>query len=104
MRHTLLILGAVLLTGLIAAQSSPVKAAGKTHDVSATIVSVDVQAKKITFQDDAGATNSAPVLDKAVESLKSVKAGEKVILTCRDSESGGIEGVIAIRPAASDKS
>src|SRR6266571_1219862 len=99
MRHPLLILGAVLMAGLLAAQLNPVAAAGKTHDVSATVVSVDLQAKKITFQDDAGATSTAPVLDRAVESLKTVKAGEKVVLTCRDTESGTIEGVIAIRPA-----
>lgn len=104
MKHTLLILGAVLMVSLIAAQLNPVVAGGKTHDVSATIVAVDAQGKKITFQDDAGATSTAAVMDKAVESLKNVKAGDKVVLTCRDTETGTIEGVIAIRPAPANKS
>ncbi len=104
MRHPLLILVAVFVAGLILAQVNPVMAAGKTHDLTATVVSVDIQAKKITFQDDAGATSTAPVLDKAVESLKTVKAGEKVVLTCRDNENGNHEAVIAIRPAEAEKS
>jgi len=43
----------------------------------ATIVAVDIQAKKITYQDDAGTTSTAPVLDKAVESLKTVKTEKR---------------------------
>ena len=104
MRHPLLILVAVFVTGLILAQVNPVAAAGKTHDLTATVVSVDIQAKKITFQDEAGTTNTSPVLDRAVESLKTVKAGEKVVLTCRDNENGSHEGVIAIKPAQAEKS
>ena len=104
MRHPLLIVGAVLVAGLILAQVNPVSAAGKTHDLTATVVAVDIQAKKITFQDEAGTTSTAPVLDKAVESLKTVKAGEKVVLTCRDNEKGNHEGVIAIKPAETEKS
>lgn len=104
MKHPILILAAVLMVSLVAAQLNPVVAAGKTHDVSATIVAVDAQGKKITFQDDAGATSTATVMEKAVESLKSVKAGDKVVLTCRDTEAGTIEGVIAIKPAPAGKS
>ena len=104
MRHPLLILVAVLAAGLILAQVNPVVAAGKTHELTATVVAVDIQAKKITFQDEAGTTNTAPVLDRAVESLKTVKAGEKVVLTCRDNENGNHEAVIAIRPAEAQKS
>ena len=104
MRKPLLILGAVLAAVLLAAQLNPALAAGKTHDVAATVVSIDMQAKKITFQDDAGATSTAAVVEKAVESLKSVKAGDKVVLTCKDSDAGTIEGVIAIRPAPAGKS
>src|SRR5262245_59086701 len=104
MRHTFLVLGAVLMVSLIAAQLNPVVAGGKTHDVAATIVAVDAQGKKITFQDDAGATSTAAVMEKAVESLKSVKARDKVVLTCRDTEAGTIEGVIAIKAAPANKS
>jgi Cu/Ag efflux protein CusF len=104
MRRSLLILIAVFAAGLILSQVNSVAAAGKTHDLTATVVSVDVQAKKLTFQDEAGTTSTSPVLDRAVESLKSIKAGEKVVLTCRDNENGGHEGVIAIRPAEPQKS
>ena len=104
MRHPLLIFVAVLAAGLILAQVNPVAAAGKTHELTATVVAVDIQAKKITFQDEAGTTSTSPVLDRAVESLKTVKAGEKVVLTCRDNENGNHEAVIAIRPAEAEKS
>ena len=104
MRHPLLILVAVFAAGLILAQVNPAAAAGKTHDLKATVLSVDITAKKITFQDEAGTTNTSAVLDRAVESLKTVKAGEKVVLTCRDNESGNHEGVIAIKPAEAEKS
>lgn len=101
MRRTLSILQvcALLLTALIVAQGGAM-ATAKTHDVTGTIVSIDYQGKKITYQDQvSGTTNTAPVLEKAVESLKTVKAGDKVILTCRDNEKGEFEGVIAIRAA-----
>ncbi len=104
MRHQLLFLVAAFVAGLILVQANPAAATGKTHDLKATVVSVDIQAKKITFQDEAGATTTAPVLDRAVESLKTVKGGEKVVLTCQDNESGAHEAVIAIKPAEAEKS
>jgi hypothetical protein len=104
MRHQLLILVAVFVAGLILVQAIPAAATGKTHDLKATVVSVDIPAKKITFKDEAGTTTTAPVLDRAVETLKTFKGGEKVVLTCQDNESGNHEGVIAIRPAEGEKS
>jgi hypothetical protein len=100
MRHLFVWIGALLVATLIVAQPGAMAGTTKTHDVAGTIVSVDVQAQKITFKDEAtAATSTVPVLDKAVESLKTVKAGDKVILSCRDNERGEHEGVIAIRPA-----
>ncbi len=96
MRNVALMVCAVFVAGLILAQVAPVAAAGKTHDMNATVVSVDLEGKKITIKDEKGETKTAPVLDKAVESLKGVKAGDKVKLTCQDNEKGEHQGVIAI--------
>jgi Cu/Ag efflux protein CusF len=76
---------------------SLVSAAGKTHDLTGTVVSVDIGAKKITFKDDTGTSMTVPVLDKAVGTLKTLKADQKVTLTCQDNEKGDHEGVSAIK-------
>jgi Cu/Ag efflux protein CusF len=99
MRTLTFLLCAVSLAGLVLAQPHAVLAAGKTHDLTGTVVSVDAQAKKITFKDDTGTSLTVPVLDKAVASLKTVKAGDKVTLTCQDNEKGDHEGVAAIKVA-----
>jgi Cu/Ag efflux protein CusF len=73
---------------------------GKNHDVTAEIVSVDMDAKTITIKTDDGKTTTAPVMGEAVGQLKGVKAGEKVKLTCHDKENGDHEGVTAIKKAS----
>jgi hypothetical protein len=82
---------------------SPAAAAGKTHDMTGTVVSVDVDAKMITFKDDTGTSMTVPVLDKAVGTLKTLKADQKVTLTCQDNEKGDHEGVSAIKVAKATK-
>ncbi len=99
MRNLALFVCAAFAAGLILAQIHPVSAAVKTHDVTGTVVSVDIEAKKITFKDDSGTSLTLPVLDKAIESLKTVKAEDKVTLTCQDNEQGDHEGVSAIMVA-----
>ena len=69
----------------------------KNHDVTAEVVSVDVDAKTITIKTDDGKTTTAPVMGQAVSQLKDVKAGEKVTVTCKDKENGDHEGVTAIK-------
>lgn len=78
------------------------KAAAKsmTHDVTAEVVSTDVAKKEITIKDDKGESHTAPVEGKAVAELKTVKAGEKVTVTCRDDEKGAHKAVTSIKPAA----
>jgi len=73
-------------------------AKGKNHDVTAEVVSVDLDAKTITIKTPEG-TKTAPVMGEAVGQLKDVKAGEKVTLTCHDKENGDHEGVTAIKKA-----
>jgi Cu/Ag efflux protein CusF len=99
MRNLTLFVCAAFVAGLVLAQIHPVSAAVKTHDVTGTVVSVDIEAKKITFKDDSGTSLTLPVLDKAMESLKTVKAEDKVTLTCQDNEQGDHEGVSAIMVA-----
>ena len=99
MRKLSLLLCVAAVAGLALAHPHSVMAAGKTHDLSGTVVSVDVQAKKIILKDDTGTSMTVPVLDKAVASLKTVKAGDNVTLTCQDNEKGDHEGVIAIKVA-----
>jgi len=91
---------AVLMAVMLVANVAPAVAAGKTHDVNATIVSVNVEGKTITFKDDTGASISAGVLDSAAGSLKSVKAGDHVTLTCQDNEKGEHQGISRIQAAA----
>jgi hypothetical protein len=78
------------------AKAAPAKAAPavKTHVVEAEIVSADVAAKTLTIKGDPNKT--VPVDASAVASLKSVKAGEKVKLTCRDNDKGEHEAITHI--------
>lgn len=82
---------------LIAGLTLPL-AAGKTHDVTADVVSVDLAAKTITVKGEKG-DMTAPVKDSALEALKKVKVGDKVVLTCQDNDKGEHEAVTAIKPA-----
>jgi len=88
---------AVLLTSL------PVLASGKTHDVKTEVVSVDAEHKTLTIKDDKGENKTVKVLEAAVASLKNVKAGDKVTLTCQDSDKGEHEGVAAIKVEKPEK-
>src|SRR5262245_65665699 len=83
---------AVLMAVMLVANVAPAVAAGKTHDVKGTIVSVNVEGKTITFKDDTGANMTAPVLDAAAGSLKNEKPGEAVTLTRQDNEKREHEG------------
>jgi len=85
--------------GLTLALAAPTPAAGKTHDVTAEVVSVDLDAKVITIKDEKGENQQVLVLPSALESLKTVKAGDNVLLTCQDNEKGEHQGVSAIKPA-----
>ena len=103
MRKVLPFVFAAFVAASVSAHLSPVLAAGKTHDMVGTVVSVDAAGKKITFKDDTGTSMTVPVLDKAVGSLKTLKAGQEVTLTCQDNENGDHEGVSAIKVAKAAK-
>ena len=76
--------------------------AGKTHEVTAEVVSVDAVKNTITLKGDKE-NHTAPVEGKAIASLKSVKAGDKVTVTCRDNDKGEHQAVTEIKAAAAKK-
>jgi hypothetical protein len=73
--------------------------AGKTHEVAAEIVSADAVKNTLTIKGEK-ADMTVPVEgEKAQASLKTVKAGDKVTLTCQDDAKGAHKSVIAIAAA-----
>ena len=105
MKKLALLLPALLVAG-VASAATPAKsqattpaksstAAMKTHVVEAEVVSADATAKTLTVKTDKG--ESTVKVDAAASShLKTLKAGEKVKLTCRDNEKGEHEAVTHI--------
>ena len=93
---------AVLICGLfvlavLALPASTAFAGEKHHDVKGEVVSVDLTANTLTFKDDTGASKTVPVMGKAIDTLKTLKAGDKVDLTCTDNDKGEHQGVSAIK-------
>jgi hypothetical protein len=71
---------------------------GKTHPVSAEFVSYDPVTKKATVKGEKGET-AVPLEGKALTEVEHIKAGQKVMLTCRDNAQGEHEAITAIKPA-----
>jgi Cu/Ag efflux protein CusF len=94
------ILSAILIAALVLTIPATAFAAGKTHDMTAEVVSIDAKAKTITLKDEKGESHTAPLLGAAIGEAKALKAGDKVNVTCQDSEAGEHEGVKAIKKAA----
>ena len=93
-----LVLG--LAAGVAAAQSND--AAKKYHSVDAEVGSADMKAMTITVK-VAGEEQTEKVSALAKTRLGGVKAGEKVVLSCKDVD-GGHREVVAIRaPKATEK-
>jgi hypothetical protein len=70
---------------------------GRTHEVTAEVVSVDAVKHTITIKGDK--ENKTALVDaKLAHALMSVKAGDTVTLTCWDNAKGEHEKVIAIAP------
>ena len=115
MKKFALLLSLVFVAGVVAARADEAKpaakpaakavaaekaapAAAKSHDVTAEVVSVDSAKNTITLKGEKE-NHTAPVEGKAVAALKTVKAGDKVTVTCRDNEKGEHQAVTAIAPA-----
>jgi len=74
-----------------AAKAAPV---AKAHVVEAEVVSADATAKTLTIKGDPNKT--MPVDASATSHLKTLKAGEKVKLTCRDNDKGEHQAITHI--------
>lgn len=106
MKKFLLPLALILVAGVSVAQaadtksaaktSAPAKAATKTHVVEGEVVSADAAAKTLTVK-VAGEDKTVPVHGKAAAHLASLKAGEKVSLTCVDNAAGEHQYISAIK-------
>jgi glucose/arabinose dehydrogenase len=69
-------------------------ASEKTHTVEAEVVSADATAKTLTIKGD---PNKTVTVDAAAAgSLKDLKSGDKVKLTCRDNDKGEHQAVTKI--------
>src|SRR2546426_10684552 len=94
---------ALLVAGMMVAPVTALLAAGKTHDMTTVVVSVDLEGKTLTIKDEKGENKTAPVMGKAVDMLKMLKAGDKVTLTCQDNEKGEHQGITAIKMTTGNK-
>lgn len=99
MKKLALVVAVLFVAGLALATAGEAKAAGKNHEVTAEVVSVDLTAKTITIKDDKGENKTAPVKAEALDALKSLKPGDKVTLTCHDNDKGEHEAVVKITKA-----
>jgi len=90
---------ALFVAAVVAAPVAAVFAGEKTHEVKGEVVSVDLEGKTLTFKDETGQNKTAPAMGKAIDSLKTLKAGDKVILICTDNEKGEHQGISAIKIA-----
>lgn len=76
-------------------------AASQIHVVSAEFVSYDAKTKMVTMKDDKGQTSSAPLEGGAIREVTQLhlKAGDHVMVTCRDNAKGEHQAVTNIRTA-----
>ena len=102
MRTKSMLMGVLVMAALAVAPLGSAYAGDpkKTHDVTVTVVSMDEKGKTITFMTETGEQKTAPVIGEAIHKLKTVKAGDKVTLTCTDKATGEHEGVSDIHAAA----
>ena len=82
------------------ARSRDGKGAKEGHSVDAEVVASDAEKMTITVK-VAGVEKTAAVSTLAKSRLSKVKAGDKVILSCKDVD-GGHREVVAIRPARAE--
>lgn len=72
--------------------------AAKTHEVAAEVVSFDATAKTLTIKGEKE-NKTVPVDEKALASVKALKAGEKATLICRDNEKGEHVAIAGVKAA-----
>jgi hypothetical protein len=94
-----LVLASVLVLALAALPVAAGDAAkSSNHDMTVEFVSFDAKAKTVTFKTEKGESKTAPVMEGAVASLGTMKAGDKITITCTDNEKGEHLGVAMAKP------
>jgi len=98
MKKVALLLALVFAAGIAVAEEKKAEAkpAGKTHEVSAEIVSVDAVAKTVTIKGEPN-NMTVPVEEKALAAVKNLKAGQKVTLICQDDAMGAHKAVAGVK-------
>lgn len=67
------------------------------HDVTATFVSADTKSNNFVIRFDDGSTSSGMAEGSAAKMLGSLKAGDKVSVTCKDNDKGEHLSATAIK-------
>jgi hypothetical protein len=77
------------------------RTAAQTHVVNAEFVSYDANTKVITIKDDKGQTSTAPLQGRALREMSQMhlKAGDHLMVTCRDNAKGEHQAVTDIKLA-----
>ena len=108
LKKTTLLLSALLVVAGVAfafqapattEAQAPAATAAKTHTVEAEVVSTDATAKTLTIKADP-TNKTVPVEGAAITSLKDLKSGDKVKLTCRDNDKGEHQAVTKIEKSS----
>jgi hypothetical protein len=94
------VLAAALAASAAGAQTTPAEEPRKYHAVDAEVVSASVDAMTLTVK-VAGEEQTEHVSALARTRLSRVKAGDKVVLSCKDV-GGEHKEIVAIRPAKAD--
>ncbi|HET7290819.1 MAG TPA: hypothetical protein VFM88_00210 [Vicinamibacteria bacterium] len=79
------------------------KAVTARNQVTGTVVSVDEGQSTITFKDAKEQTTTWKVEGKALDRLKTLKAGDKVKIHYTMDDKGAPKAAVAIRPASKGK-
>lgn len=118
MKKLVLLLSVVFVAGVAFAQDKPATTETKPATASKTtthhhstkaksmngeVVSVDAEKNTITFKSDKGESLTWPAEGKAIETLKTVKEGEKVTVSYTVDEKGAPKAATAIKVAAPAK-
>ncbi len=88
MRRMAFLLAVFLTAGLLVATNAARLPDEKVHKFTAVVVSVNTAAKTITFTTEEGKERTSPVEGKAEDVYKDLKPGDKVEMTCHDTDKG----------------
>ena len=103
MKKTAIVMVLALVVAVMAPVMANEMAKKNTHDVTAWFVSADAKTNMMTIKDDKGEEKTVPVMGSAVKEMSTLKAGQKMMLTCKDDDKGMHQGVSAIKTEMAKK-